>query len=64
MAWQDLFPGVSDADWRDWRWQHRSALRTAADLSRVADLTDPERRGLALAEGRFRVAVTPYYASL
>ncbi|MFT3917000.1 MAG: KamA family radical SAM protein [Anaeromyxobacteraceae bacterium] len=64
MPWQDLFPGVSEADWRDWRWQHRNALRTAADLVRIADLTEAERRGLALAEGRFRVAVTPYYASL
>jgi lysine 2,3-aminomutase len=64
MAWQDLFPGVSEAEWRDWRWQHRHALRSAADLSRVADLTFEERRGLALAEGRFRVAVTPYYAAL
>jgi lysine 2,3-aminomutase len=63
-AWQDLFPGVSEGDWRDWRWQHRNALRTAADLSRVVDLTEAERGGLALAEGRFRVAVTPYYASL
>ena len=64
MTWQELFPGVSEADWRDWRWQHRHALRTTEELSRVADLTGEERRGLALAEGRFRVAVTPYYASL
>ena len=64
MGWQDLFPGVSEAEWRDWRWQHRHALRTAEELSRVAELTDAERRGLALADGRFRVAVTPYYASL
>jgi len=64
MPWQDLFPGVSEAEWRDWRWQHRHALRTAGELSRVAELTDAERRGLALAEGKFRVAVTPYYASL
>ena len=61
---REKFPGASDADWRDWRWQQRNALRTAEDLARVVDLTDAERRGLAGTAGRFRVAVTPYYASL
>lgn len=51
-------------EWRDWRWQHRNALRTVADFERIARLTDEERRGLALAEQSSRVAVTPYYASL
>jgi lysine 2,3-aminomutase len=60
----DRFPGVRASDWGDWRWQQRNALRTAADLARVVRLTDDERRGVALAQGRFRLAVTPYYASL
>ena len=58
------FPGVSDADWGDWRWQQRHLLRTAADLERLVDLTPEERRGLQGAGGRFRVGATPYYASL
>jgi lysine 2,3-aminomutase len=57
-------PAASEAEWRDWRWQQRNALRTAEQLARVVDLTAAERRGLALAEGRFRVGITPYYASL
>ncbi len=56
--------GASDADWRDWRWQQRNALATAEDLARVVTLGPEERRGLAAAAGRARVAVTPYYASL
>jgi lysine 2,3-aminomutase len=64
QPWQALFPGVSEADWRDWRWQHRNALTSAEELGRVADLSEPERRGLALAAGRSRVAITPYYAAL
>jgi lysine 2,3-aminomutase len=56
--------GASEAEWRDWRWQQRNALSTAEELARVVDLTERERRGLALAEGRSRVAATPYYASL
>jgi lysine 2,3-aminomutase len=61
---RERFPGVSEADWRDWRWQQRHALRTADDLGRVADLTEGERRGLAATAGTFRVGVTPYYAAL
>ena len=62
MDWHQRFPGVDEAEWRDWRWQLRHALRTEAELARVVPLTGAERRGLAL--GGLRTAVTPYYASL
>ncbi len=58
------FPGATGAEWRDWRWQQRNALTTSEDFARVVDLASGERRGLAAALGRSRVAVTPYYASL
>jgi lysine 2,3-aminomutase len=64
MIWRQLFPGVAEADWRDWRWQQRNALTSAEELGRIVALTDRERLGLALAEGGARVGVTPYYASL
>jgi lysine 2,3-aminomutase len=56
--------GASEAEWRDWRWQLRNALTGADELGRLVPLTPDERRGLALASGRARVAVTPYYAAL
>ncbi len=55
---------VPAADWGDWRWQQRNMLRSLADLEAVIDLTPEERLGMAGAAGRFRVGVTPYYASL
>ncbi len=64
MSARDRFPGVTEAEWRDWRWQQRNALASAEDLGRLIPLTDEERRGLTLAAGRSRVAITPYYASL
>jgi lysine 2,3-aminomutase len=64
MTWRELFPHATPAEWGDWRWQQRNALGRAEELARVVRLTDEERRGLELAEGRFRVAITPYYASL
>jgi lysine 2,3-aminomutase len=59
---RERFPGASEAEWRDWRWQLRHALRDEAALSRLVALTPAERRGLAL--GGLRTGVTPYYAAL
>jgi lysine 2,3-aminomutase len=64
MAWQDLFPAATPAEWRDWRWQQRHVLGTEEELGRVVRLSDEERQGLREAAGRLRVGVTPYYASL
>ncbi|MBI5069695.1 MAG: KamA family radical SAM protein [Deltaproteobacteria bacterium] len=63
-TWQQRFPGVAEADWRDWRWQQRHALRSAEALSRVVELTAEERAGIAATADVFRLGVTPYYASL
>jgi lysine 2,3-aminomutase len=64
MSWQDRFPGVSEEEWRDWRWQQRAALASPADFDRLLRLTDEEREGFARTAGAFRVGATPYYASL
>jgi lysine 2,3-aminomutase len=64
MSGRDLFPGVTDAAWRDWRWQQRHALRAPEQVAELVDLTDAERRGLASTARTFRLAITPYYASL
>jgi len=59
-----LFKDVTEADWSDWRWQVRSRLSTVEDFERVLDLTGEQRADLEACMGKFRVAVTPYYASL
>lgn len=64
MTWRELFPHATPGEWGDWRWQQRHVLSTADEIGRVIRLSDGERRGLRLAEGRFRVGITPYYASL
>ena len=55
---------VSEAEWRDWRWQLRHRLTGLADLEQFVRLTDDERRGVALAPSLFRIGITPYYAEL
>jgi lysine 2,3-aminomutase len=59
-----LFKDVSDGDWNDWHWQVRHRLTTTDDFAQVLDLTDKQRADLDACMGKFRVAVTPYYASL
>ncbi len=59
QLWQEVAP----ERWRDWRWQLAHRLRTVEDFARVIHLTPDEEAGLS-APGRFRVDVTPYFASL
>ena len=61
---RELFPHATDAQWRDWRWQLRSSVRTLAELEKLVPLTDDERRGVRETEGVFRLGISPYYLSL
>ncbi len=58
------FKDVGDADWNDYRWQLRNRLTTTEDFESVLNLTDAQRKDLDACMGKFRVCVTPYYASL
>ena len=49
--------------WTDWRWQLAHRLNTVEELGQVIRLTPEEVQGLS-APGRFRVDITPYFASL
>jgi lysine 2,3-aminomutase len=59
-----LFRDVSDADWADYRWQLRNRLTTTDDFAQVLNLDEKQRADLDACMGKFRVSVTPYYASL
>jgi len=64
--WKDipLFAGVTDEEWSDWRWQLRHRLSTVDDFRQTLHLDDAQIADLEACLGKFRVAVTPYYASL
>jgi lysine 2,3-aminomutase len=59
-----LFHDVTDEEWNDYRWQLRNRLRSTDDFAHVLNLDDQQRADLDACMGRFRVSVTPYYASL
>jgi lysine 2,3-aminomutase len=54
---------ISLEQWRDWRWQLSNRLNSVESLSQIIQLTPEEIDGLS-APGRFRVDITPYFASL
>jgi len=58
-----LWADVPDAQWDDWRWQMSHRLNTLEELSQLINLTSEEIAGLTV-EDKFRVDITPYFASL
>ncbi|MCR4442095.1 MAG: lysine 2,3-aminomutase [Peptococcaceae bacterium] len=50
--------------WDDWRWQMKNRIKTAEQLKDYINLTQDEIRGINACLQKFRMAVTPYYASL
>lgn len=55
---------AGDADWNDWRWQVRNRISSAEDLAANVGLTPEQEEGVRSVLGTFRMAITPYYASL
>ena len=60
----ELFPAATGAEWGDWRWQLRHAVRGLEALERAVPLTEEERAGVRETAGRFRLGISPYYLSL
>lgn len=59
-----LFPDATAAEWSDWRWQLRHAVRSVEALERLLTLTDAERAGCRATASLFRLGISPYYLSL
>lgn len=63
----DILPhpwqSVQSDQWNDWRWQLSHRLNTVQDFEGIIQLTPDEIAGLS-APNRFRVEITPYFASL
>ncbi len=58
-----IWADVPDEKWDDWRWQLANRLNSFEEIAQFVNLTDEEIEGLT-AENKFRVDVTPYFASL
>ncbi|HET9680524.1 MAG TPA: hypothetical protein VFP19_00690, partial [Candidatus Limnocylindrales bacterium] len=58
-----IWADVPDEKWDDWRWQLSNRINSLDEVAAVLNLTDEERAGLS-ADDKFRVDITPYFASL
>jgi lysine 2,3-aminomutase len=58
-----IWADVPDEKWNDWRWQMANRLNSLDELAQLINLTDEEMEGLS-ADDKFRVDITPYFASL
>ena len=66
MTYQDieLYKDVPQTDWDDWKWQVRNRISNVEDLRKIIDLTKEEEDNIGQVLSKFRVGITPYYASL
>jgi lysine 2,3-aminomutase len=58
-----LWADVPDEQWNNWRWQLAHRLNSVDELAQFLHLTEEEIEGLT-ADDKFRVDITPYFASL
>jgi len=59
-----IWEKVSKEEWNDWHWQLRNRITNVDELAKVVPLTSQERKEIDLCLQNFRMAITPYYASL
>jgi len=58
------FPGVSQEEWDNWRWQFANRITNLREIERFVQLSPDERDALTIGAGSMPFGVTPYYAAL
>lgn len=59
-VWRD----VEDEKWNDWKWQLANRITTASQLKDIFGIGADEQKQIDMCLERFRMSITPYYASL
>ncbi len=58
------FDSVSKKDWNDWKWQFRNRITSLEKLDKIIALPETNKADVLNCLEKFRMAITPYYASL
>ncbi|MBE9546012.1 MAG: lysine 2,3-aminomutase [Proteobacteria bacterium] len=58
------YAGIPPKKWNDWKWQIKNRLTSVEDIIRVLNPSEEIIEGIKIAAEHFRMAITPYYASL
>ncbi|MBS4534930.1 lysine 2,3-aminomutase [Clostridium sp. D2Q-14] len=66
MGYKDIemWKDVKKEEWNDWQWQVRNRINTVEDLKKVINISKEEEENIAKTLKKFRMGITPYYASL
>jgi len=56
--------GGSDRDWEDYQWHFKHAIKDAATLAQIIDLSDKDIAAIDRTAALYRWQMSPYYASL
>lgn len=59
-----LYANVNEENWNNWKWQLKNRIRNIETLSKIISLTEDEKLHLKTCLKKFKMAITPYYASL
>jgi len=57
-------PAQQAQQWYDWRWQFKNRITSVEQLEKIIRLSEREKQDIAYCLRLFRMAITPYYASL
>ncbi|MTI71796.1 MAG: lysine 2,3-aminomutase [Firmicutes bacterium] len=60
----DLWKEVSESEWNDWKWQLKNRITDVKELESIINLDDKEKKQISETLNKFRMGITPYYASL
>lgn len=55
---------ATEEDWNNWQWQIKNRIDDVEKLKQVISLSEHESKGITKCLKRFRMAITPYYASI
>ena len=53
-----FWPGTGPAEWKDWRWQMRTRIRTLDELARIFRLSEDEYAAVSRHQGALPVGIT------
>lgn len=59
-----LWKDVKEEEWMDWKWQVRNRITDVETLKEVINITEEEEKEIGEVLKKFRMGITPYYASL
>ena len=60
----DFWKDVTQEQWNDWKWQVKNRITTVDDLKKIINLTSEEEKNIENTLKKFRMGITPYYASI